>query len=139
MRKRAYSSGLVVAIRFFAARTGFMLVFGLYAQVGLGYSPLQTGLTMAPWAFGTAAAAAFSGGMAQRLGRRLIHAGLAVMTVGMAAFHATLQLVGHTVQGWQMAPAGLLCGLGMGLVLAPLLTSCWAVLRTTKWAPALDC
>jgi EmrB/QacA subfamily drug resistance transporter len=119
--KRAFSGGLAVIAGFFAGMVGFMLVFGLFLQIGLGYSPLDAGLAMAPWALGTAIGAALSGAaLGPKFGRRVIHAGLLVMLVGLAGTWYTIHHYGVTTTGWAMAPAVFVAGLGMGLVLAPL-------------------
>ena len=108
--KRAFTGGLAVILGFFAAMLGFMLVFGLYLQIGLGYRPLSAGLAMAPWALGTAIGAALSGALlGPRFGRPVIHAGLLVMAVGLV--------------GMWFVPRELaifVAGFGTGLVLAPL-------------------
>ena len=119
--KRAFSGGLAVITGFFAGMVGFMLVFGLYLQIGVGYSPLHAGLAMAPWALGTAIGAALSGAaLGPRYGRRVIHAGLLVMLVGLAGTWYTIHHYGVTTSGWATAPGVFVAGLGMGLVLAPL-------------------
>ena len=44
-------------------------------QLGLGWSPLQTGFTLIPWALGTAVAVLLAGAvLAQKLGRASLHA-----------------------------------------------------------------
>src|SRR4051794_5309840 len=44
LRNHAYTSGMAVAVGFFAAMIGLMLVESLFCQLGLGFSPLKTGL-----------------------------------------------------------------------------------------------
>ncbi|MFC5997071.1 MFS transporter [Pseudonocardia hispaniensis] len=120
LRNRAFRGGLVVGLVFFAGMTGLALTIGLYLQIGLGYSPLRAGLTLAPWAFGVAAGAALSGAvLANRYGRAVIQAGSVVMAAGMLGLIVTLELAAEPVTGWQLAPALAGCGLGMGLVMAP--------------------
>src|SRR3989440_6599183 len=108
--KRAFTGGLAVILGFFAAMLGFMLVFGLYLQIGLGYRPLSAGLAMAPWALGTAIGAALSGALlGPKFGRPVIHAGLLVMA--------------PVLGGMWFVPRELaifVAGFGTGLVLAPL-------------------
>jgi EmrB/QacA subfamily drug resistance transporter len=119
--KRAFVSGLAVITVFFAAVTGFGLTFGLFAQLGLGYSPLRAGLTMAPWAFGIAVGAALSGAvLAQRYGRKIMHAGLLVAAGGLAGVGLTLVLSGSGTTIWQLVPAMIVTGFGTGLIMAPL-------------------
>ncbi|MFE9652448.1 MFS transporter [Micromonospora sp. NPDC006431] len=118
--RRAFTGGLVAGLAFFTALTGFSLVFSLYLQVGLGWSPLRAGLAGVPQALGMVVAFVLAGaGLAQRLGRRLIHVGLAVVVAGVAGLLLTLAATGSTVGPWRMAPALLAVGFGMGLVMAP--------------------
>ncbi|MFC4908752.1 MFS transporter [Actinomadura gamaensis] len=117
-RKRGFSGGLIVGLVFFSGMTGFALVFGLYTQLGLGYSPLKAGLAQIPWSVGMIAGF----GVAQavsRFGRRVIHAGTAVMAGGVAGIALTLHLAETGVGPWQLTPALIVTGLGMGLLMAP--------------------
>ncbi|MEV6526663.1 MFS transporter [Longispora sp. NPDC051575] len=121
LRQRAFTGGLAVFLVFFAAMVGFMLIFGLFAQFGLGYSPLKAGLNMAPWSFGIAIGAVLAGAvLAPRMGRRVVHLGLVVMGVGQVGIWFTLQHYGTAVTVWNFLPATLLSGIGMGLAMVPL-------------------
>jgi EmrB/QacA subfamily drug resistance transporter len=117
-RKRGFSGGLIVGLVFFSGMTGFALVFSLYTQLGLHYSPLKAGLAQIPWSlgmiFGFGAAQAV-----QRFGRKVIHVGTVIMTGGVAGIIVTLHVAGIGVTPWQLAPALTVTGLGMGLLMAP--------------------
>src|SRR2546421_3385605 len=89
--KRAFTGGLAVIMGFFCAMLGFMLVFALFLQVGLGYRPLSAGLAVAAWALGMAIGAGLSGAvLGSRFGRPVIPARLLVMIVGFAGTRYTL-------------------------------------------------
>ncbi|GII54769.1 putative actinorhodin transporter [Planotetraspora thailandica] len=119
-RKRAFTGGLVAGLVFFSALTGFSLVFTLYAQLGLGYSPLKSGLAGLPQAVGTVIGFVVAGaGLTARFGRRLLQAGAMIMAVGVAGFGLTIHAVGVGVTPWQTAPALAVAGAGMGLLMAP--------------------
>ncbi|MGK5680461.1 MFS transporter [Actinoplanes sp. URMC 104] len=119
-RKRAFSGGLVVGLVFFAALIGTGLVFTLYLQVGLGYSPLEAGLTTLPQALGTVAGFVAAGsGLSERLGRKLLLIGTVVMMAGTAGFMLTLWLAGASITPWLLIPALAAIGAGMGLAMAP--------------------
>ncbi|MFJ6747904.1 MFS transporter [Streptomyces sp. NPDC091266] len=120
LSKRAFSGSLVVGILFFAAMNGLLLVFALFLQVGLGWSPMRAGLEIAPIAFGVALGAIAAGAvLVPRFGRRVLHAGAAVMAVGAGGVSLTLHGAGADVGGWQLSPALLVTGVGMGLFLSP--------------------
>ncbi|MEU7900437.1 MFS transporter [Nonomuraea sp. NPDC049152] len=116
--KRAFLGGLVTGALFFSAFSGFGLVFALYLQVGLGYSPLKAALSSVPLSLGMIAGM----GVVQPLmkhGRRVLHAGLLVKAAGVIA----LLLIAHPLVGpWELAPALLVIGLGAGLVMGPFFT-----------------
>ncbi|MCO8273420.1 MFS transporter [Actinoplanes sp. TRM 88003] len=119
-RKRAFTGGLAVGLVFFAALIGTGLVFTIYLQVGLGYSPLKAGLTSLPQALGTLAGFVAAGsGLSERYGRKLLLSGTAVMMAGTVGFMTTVGLAGAAVTPWRLAPALLVMGAGMGLAMAP--------------------
>ncbi|GGK70038.1 putative actinorhodin transporter [Sphaerisporangium melleum] len=117
-RKRAFTGGLVTGLVFFSGMTGFALVFNLYTQIGLGYDALKAGLAMAPWSVGMV----IGFGLAQPLqkyGRRLLHGGTLLMAAGVLGILVTLNIAGVGVSPWQLLPALLVTGAGMGLLMAP--------------------
>lgn len=119
-RKRAFTGGLVAGLAFFSGMIGFGLVFNLYIQLGLGYSPLKAGLSGVPQALGMVVGfIAANAGLMERLGRKLMHLGLVIMGLGVAAFALILDAQGVGVTPWQLSPALGIAGLGMGLVMAP--------------------
>jgi MFS family permease len=120
LRNRAFTSGLVVAVCFFAAMIGLNLVLSLFCQLGQGFSPLHTGLTLAPFAVGVAVTAGASYPLAQKLGRVSMQLGFGVMAVGLVLIAVMVHGAGHDVSSWTLVPGELLAGMGMGLSLPPL-------------------
>ena len=121
LRSRSFVAGLAVITSFFLAMSGFMLVFNLFTQLGLHYTPLRAGLTLVPFSLGIAVGAGLSGGLlAPRLGRTALQLGAVVITAGMAGMWLTLRLAGDGATAWDFAPATLVAGLGAGMVFAPL-------------------
>ncbi len=119
-RKRAFAGGLAAGVVHFAGLAGFSLVLTLYLQLGLGYQPLRAGLVGLPQTVGLLVGFVIAGaGLADRLGRRLLQAGVVLMAAGMVGLIGTLRLAGATVSGWQLAPALALAGVGMALLMAP--------------------
>ncbi|GAA2746820.1 MFS transporter [Kitasatospora cinereorecta] len=116
--KRGFSGGMVLGLMFFSAMTGFWLTFSLYTQLGLHYSPFKAGLAGIPSSIGMVVAFVLSQGL-QRFGRKVMHAGLIVMLLGVGGLIVTLQLAGTGVTPWQLIPALAVTGFGMGLVMAP--------------------
>ncbi len=118
--KRSYASGVLFVIVFFGTVVGFGLAVGLFLQLGLGYSPVRASVTMAAWAVGAFLGTGVGSTQTARLGRRVLHLGLAVMTVGLAATYLVLSHAGATVGGGQLAVPLLVYGAGMGMIFAPL-------------------
>ncbi|HEX6472739.1 MAG TPA: MFS transporter [Streptosporangiaceae bacterium] len=117
-RKRAFSGGLVVGLVFFSGMTGFVLVFSIYTQLGLHYSPLKAGLSQIPWSVGMVAGFGVAQAV-QRFGRKVIHVGTAIMAGGVGGIVITLHAAGLAVTPWQLSPALAVTGFGMGLLMAP--------------------
>nr|WP_255672449.1 MFS transporter [Glycomyces amatae] len=117
--KRSYVSGVAFCVVFFGAVTGFSLAVGLFLQLGLGFSPLKASLAMAAWAVGAFIGSGASAGLSPKLGRGVLHLGLATMVLGLAVLW--LQFGAAAAPGtWSMSPALLVFGIGMGMIFVPL-------------------
>ncbi len=114
-----YASGVLLGTVYFIGFSGIWLVFALYLQVGLGYTPLQSGLAVTPFALGSAASAVVGGRLVSRWGRRLTVTGLTLVVLGLAATAVIVRIAPATSVGWWMAPTLLIAGIGGGWVIAP--------------------
>jgi EmrB/QacA subfamily drug resistance transporter len=120
---RSYADGIWLAVLFFCAYTGTPLVLALFLQGGLGYTPLESGLTASAFAIGVTVAAPIAGRMLPRLGARVLVGGLVLFTVGVAAAGLTGALAAGRV--WTGGVALLLAlpllvaGAGGGSVITP--------------------
>jgi MFS family permease len=117
-RKRGFTGGLLVGLAFFATLSGFSLIFSLYVQIGLHYSPLKAGLSGIPLSFGMV----LGFGAAQpllKLGRTLIQGGALITCAGVGGMILTMHLAGPGVTPWQFIPALAVTGFGMSLVMGP--------------------
>jgi EmrB/QacA subfamily drug resistance transporter len=119
-RSRSYTSGLVFILAFFGVVVGFSLSFGLFLQLGLGYSAMHASLTATSMAVGAFVGSALSATVGAKLGRRILHLGLAVMGVGTVGFLLVLGSAGAGVSGWDMTAPLVVYGLGMGAIFVPL-------------------
>lgn len=118
-RSRSYVSGVLFAVIFFAAMAG-TFVLGIFLQLGLGFSAIHASLTMAPWAVGAMVGSAFGGIMMARLGRRILHLGVALMAAGLGLMVAVFSVAGAGVSHWDLVAPNLIGGAGMGMVFVPL-------------------
>jgi EmrB/QacA subfamily drug resistance transporter len=113
-----YASGAGLATVYFVGFSGIWLVFALHFQIGLGYTPLQSGLAVTPFALGSAASAVVGGRLVARWGRTLTVVGLALVVVGLGATALALLLAPAPVAAWTALPL-LVGGVGGGWVISP--------------------
>jgi len=120
-RKRSFVAGLLIVAGFYASLSAFVLVINLLLQQGMHWTPLRTGLTLIPWALGTAVAVLLAGGMlAEKLGRASLHLGLSIAVIGLLTLWWSIARWGAGITFWKLTPALLLTGFGAGLVFVPL-------------------
>jgi EmrB/QacA subfamily drug resistance transporter len=122
VRTSGYASGLGIGMVYFIGFTGVWLVFALFFQNGLGYSPLRSGLAVSPFALGVAASAVVAGRLVARLGRWLTVGGLAVVTLGLCAAALVLRHVHGDAAALATAVPLLVGGIGGGMVTSPNIT-----------------
>ncbi|MFG2478575.1 MFS transporter [Streptomyces fagopyri] len=119
---RGYAVGAGVGTLYFVGFSGIWLVFALFYQHGLHFSPLRSGLAVTPFALGSAVAAVVSGRMVERFGRRLTVAGLTGVIVGLGSTALLLRFVSLDIAPWVAAPALFIGGVGGGFVVSPNIT-----------------
>jgi EmrB/QacA subfamily drug resistance transporter len=119
--KPGYVSGTVIILVLFSGMAGVLLIPTLYFQIALHFSPIHSGLTLVPWAVGTFIGAGLSGGwLGPKYGRPVIQGGSVVLVGGIVWMIATIHSSGAALTSWDLVPAELLLGLGIGLLIAPL-------------------
>ena len=121
-RTPGYATGAALGTVYFVGFSGIWLVFALFFQTGLGWTPLQSGLAVTPFALGSAVSAVFGGRLVERFGRRLTVVGLAGVLLGVGATALVLLLAPTASLGWALVPPLLLGGIGGGLVISPNVT-----------------
>ncbi|WP_351235120.1 MFS transporter [Streptomyces sp. NPDC002133] len=119
---RGYATGAGLATLYFMGFSGVWIVFALFFQNGLGYSPLKSGLAVTPFAVGSAGAAVVAGRLVERMGRLLTVLGLVGVVVGLASAALLLGFAPSSVSVWAAAPALLVGGIGSGFVISPNVT-----------------
>jgi EmrB/QacA subfamily drug resistance transporter len=116
---QSFRAGLVLSLVFFAGIPAFFFTFGLYLQVGMGYSALHAGLTGFPFALATGIASSRSDALARRYGPNLLRFGAALLSVSMVINMVVLHLAGTDLKSWEIAPFLLISGFGLGCFIAP--------------------
>ncbi len=115
--------GLALYLVYFSGVVPFFLYYSIALQFGLGYSALATATAMAPYAVGSTITSLWSARIVSRFnGPHTIFAGCGICAVGSALMIATIEGDGSgRYLGLLMTPAMVLTGLGLGLVIGPLL------------------
>ncbi len=119
-RERAFVAGLLVNLIFFLGVGSFFFVLALHLQIGLGFTPLHAGLSILPFSLGGVVASGISVQLAPKAGRWVLAAGALLMAGGMAGLILAFSLFGTGTGSWEVLPALLVAGFGMGLILPPL-------------------
>jgi EmrB/QacA subfamily drug resistance transporter len=117
-----FASGIVLGSTYFCGFSGIWLVLALYLQDGLGFTPLQSGLTVTPFAIGSALASVLAGRVIARLGRRVTVFGLSLVVLGFAATAVAVPLTSPSHPAlWLVLPL-LVAGVGSGSTISPNIT-----------------
>ena len=117
-----YPAGATIGAVYFAGFSGIWLVFALYFQTGLGFSPLESGLLVTPFALGSSAGSWVGGRLVDRWGRWVTVAALSTIAVGLAAVAGIVPLVPSGALAAAIAVPMLVAGIGGGAVIAPNMT-----------------
>jgi EmrB/QacA subfamily drug resistance transporter len=113
LANRTYTSGILVALAFFGAFGGLLLCVSLFAQLGEHFSPVHAGLTLMAMVIGMIAGMGAGFALVGRLGRHLLHLGVA-FTVSGTVVLALIVTGAHVVSTLDLAPGLFLIGFGAG-------------------------
>jgi len=120
-RHRGYSAGLATILVFFAGMIGTLLVLTLFLQLGQHFSAIHAGLTLAPFALGTAIGATLAGALlVPRLGRAVLQIACLVLAAGVVWLRHTVLAHGLHTDSLTLAGPELAMGIGIGLMISPL-------------------
>lgn len=134
-RLRVFTAGLLVNVMVSAILSAFFLLLVILLQDGLKFTGSRIGLTVTPWAVGTAVGAALTSPLTRRIGRGAPLCGAALITLGIAGAAAAVPFIEHAPL--LMALALLAAGTGISLVSTPTLDLVMsAVPRTEAGAAA---
>jgi predicted MFS family arabinose efflux permease len=120
MTNGSFALGFLLIMMFFSGVAGFFLVLAVFLQTGFGLTPLQSGLTTVPFPAGVLIASLVTGRLAGRWPRERIALGALLQIIGMALLWVVVSGIGDSVDHWRFLPPLFVCGLGMGIGVAPL-------------------
>jgi MFS family permease len=119
LKNPSFTSGISLAIFFFAAVAGIMLITSLFWQVGEGRTPIKTAIAIAPNAIGMVVGMVSSFALVDKLGRKLVQIGVGITALGLGLIYLSINGSVHP-SAWTLAPALVVTGIGMGQVFGQL-------------------
>jgi EmrB/QacA subfamily drug resistance transporter len=135
-RHRPFSAGIVFSIVFTGSLGGIVMIFNVFLQNGLGFTPWHSAVTTAPWAAGAFIGSAVGGIAMAKLGRRVLLAGLVVEAAGLAGIFLVMRLAGGGVSTVDLLAPMVIGGIGMGMVFVPLFDIVMAGVRPQEMGSA---
>lgn len=115
-----FTTGIALQTIYFAGFSGLWLVLALFFQDGLGYTALESGLAVLPFALGSAVSAVLAGRLVGRWGRRVTVTGLLLVTAGFLGLMVAVGTGSATALATALPL--LVAGIGSGAVISPNVT-----------------
>jgi hypothetical protein len=117
---RGFSAGLVTQASVQGSMAGFVLALVIYLQSGLGFSAIHTGVVLLPFSLGAFIGVGISAPLGLKLGKIIPASGALAQALGVAWLAAVVSSKGDSFGGWDATPPMLLAGIGLGLLVVPL-------------------
>jgi EmrB/QacA subfamily drug resistance transporter len=118
---RGFSAGLVTQAAFQGAMNAFTIGFIIYLQASLGFSAFTAGLTMLPFALGAFVGTGVAVPLGVKAGKVVVTLGGLVQVAGIGWALAVMVGRGAQLNGWDLVlPLGV-AGVGLGLLVVPLI------------------
>lgn len=118
-RNSAFVLGTLTSFFYFAGFTSIFITITLYLQQGMGWTPLQAGVAVIPFALISGAASGVSGRLVNRFGRLVPITGALIVTVAMVIMAACALWVPLPAQPYAVLTAMATAGIGSGLIISP--------------------
>jgi len=129
---RGFSAGLVTQGAFQGSLAGFALVLTIYVQTGLGWSAMHAGMTLLPFSLGAFVGTGISVPLGIKLGKVVMVAGAAMQSAATVWVLATVHGQGDALSTWDLVPALVVAGIGLGMLVVPLVDIALATVPTTE-------
>ncbi|HEY2656796.1 MAG TPA: MFS transporter [Solirubrobacteraceae bacterium] len=127
---RSYTAGLSMIVVFFAGMIGTMLVLTLFMQFGMHFSAIHAGLTLAPFAAGTAIGATLGGALlVPRIGRVTLQIATVIGAAGVWWLRQVILAHGLDTTSFAIVAPELVVGIGVGMIVSPLFNFVLASVR----------
>jgi len=130
---RSYTAGLSMIVVFFAGMIGTMLVLTLFMQFGMHFSAIHAGLTLAPFAAGTAVGAGLGGALlVPRIGRLTLQIATVIGAAGVWWLRQVILTHGLDTSSLAIVAPELVVGIGVGMIVSPLFNFVLASVRDNE-------
>lgn len=117
---RGFSAGIVTQAAFQGALNAFTLPFIIYLQVGLGFDALTAGLNLLAFSLGAMLGTGAVIPLVARLGKVLVTAGSVTIAASVLWVFAVVSDTGAAFTGWAAVWPMALAGVGLALLVIPL-------------------
>ncbi len=118
---RSYTAGISMIVVFFAGMLGTMLVLTLFLQFGEHFSAVHAGITLAPFAAGTAIGAVLAATVVvPRLGRTTLQIAAVIGAAGVLWLRQVILAHGLDTSSLAIIGPQLVVGVGIGMIVSPL-------------------
>jgi EmrB/QacA subfamily drug resistance transporter len=121
LRSRPFLTGIGTVFATYASMASFFLVFAVYLQEGEGYDALGAGLAFLPLGIGFFVTSLLGPQIGRWVGGLSISIGAVLLGVSEVALALVVHASGAQVNAWTLAPALAVTGIGLGMVLTPLI------------------
>jgi len=128
--QRSFSAGIPLSILFFSTLAGLFFVLAVFLQDGMGFTPLDAGLTFTPIGIGFIIASLSSPRLVRRLGRTTLRIGYALDVIGFVLLSIVLRIYGTGITTTELVLPLLVIGFGNGLGMSPLIGTILAGTKT---------
>jgi EmrB/QacA subfamily drug resistance transporter len=129
---RGFSAGLVTQGAFQGSLAGFALVLTVYVQAGLGWSAIHAGLTLLPFSLGAFVGTGISVPLGAKLGKVVMVSGAALQSLATVWVLLVVHGQADGLGTWDLAPALVVSGIGLGLLVVPLVDVALATVPTSE-------
>ncbi|GAA4360167.1 MFS transporter [Angustibacter luteus] len=127
---RGFSAGLVTQATFQGAMAAFALITVIYLQTGLGFTAMHAGLTLLPFSLGAFVGVAVAVPLGVKVGKLVMVAGGAMQSLAVVWTLLVVRAQADGLRTLDVVPPLLLAGIGLGLLVVPLIDVALATVPT---------
>jgi EmrB/QacA subfamily drug resistance transporter len=117
---RGFSAGLVTQATFQGAMNALTVVLLIYVQAALGFTALGAGLSLLPFSLGAFIGTGAAIPLGTKIGKPIVTLGALIQAGGIVWVVAWITQAGTSLTGWTIFWPMLVTGVGLGLLIVPL-------------------